>query len=76
MRKIRLSSAAEKAMKAWTLSRRSIPAPAPSYNLCTSSGFVAACQNPTGAFAALRFLPPRERETARIYDEDGYCLYR
>lgn len=69
-----LSPAARKALESWAAPRAS--APAPSYNLCTVSGLAAAAETFTGAFRALRYLPAEERETARIYDDDGYCLYR
>ena len=76
MKLFNLSPAAQKALEAWNASRPAAAVPAPSFNLCTVSGLAATCATFTGAFKALRFLPARERETARIYDDDGYCLYR
>ena len=68
-----IAPAALQALQSWQAGK---PAPAPSFSLCTSSGLAAACDTFTGAFRALRFLPSGERETARIFDDDGYCLYR
>ena len=73
MKMFNLSAAAQKALEAFN---NRPAATAPCYNVQTSSGFTAAAETFTGAFRAIRFLPSREQSTARIYDEDGYCLYR
>lgn len=73
MKMFNLSAAAQKALEAFN---NRPAAPAPCYNVQTSSGFTAAAETFTGAFRAIRFLPSREQSTARIYDEEGYCLYR
>ena len=76
MKLLKLSPAARKALKAWEAGKAAAVAPSPSYSLCTASGLAAACATFTGAYRAIRCLPAQERETARIYDEDGYCMYR
>ena len=73
MKLFNLSPAAARAFEGWDAAR---PAAEESFNLCTASGLAAACATFTGAFKAIRRLPSREQETARIYDENGYCLYR
>ena len=73
MKLFNLSPAAARAFSSWNASQ---PAPAPSYNVRTCSGLSGTYESATGAFKALHFLPARERETACIYDEDGYCMYR
>lgn len=73
MKILNIAPAALKALEAF---HNRPAAPAPCYNVQTSSGFTAAAETFTGAFRAIRFLPAREQNTARIYDEDGYCLYR
>lgn len=74
MKIMNIAPAALKAMEAFH--NRPAAVPAPCYNVQTASGFSAAAETFTGAFRAIRFLPSREQSTARIYDEDGYCLYR
>lgn len=76
MKHFRISRAAEKATEKWNSGRAASTSSVSSFNLCTSSGFAAACKTFTGAYKAIRFLPVQEQKTARIYDEDGYCLYR
>ena len=80
MKLFHLSPAAQKALDAWNASRPAAvtaqAAPAAPYNLRTVSGLAAACATFTGAIRAIHCLPPKERDTARIYDDDGYCLYR
>lgn len=71
-----LSSAAAKTFAAWGSSKPAAHVAVQSYTARTSSGFSAVRDTFTGAFEALRFLPENDRETARIYDDDGYCLYR
>lgn len=73
MKLFNLTPAAQKALEAF---HNRAAAPAPCYSVQTASGFSAAAETFTGAFKAIRFLPSREQSTARIYDEDGYCLYR
>lgn len=77
MRIFNLSSAAERALSA---AIRTVPvqpsAPAQSFTVHTASGASLDAASATGAFRALHLLSPRDRETARIYDDDGYCLYR
>ncbi len=73
MKLLNIAPAALKALEAFH-NRPAVPAPC--YNVQTASGFSAAAETFTGAFKAIRFLPAREQSTARIYDEDGYCLYR
>lgn len=74
MRIFNLSSAAEKAIAAALRPPRT--AYAPSFTVHAASGVSLDASTATGAFRALRLLSPRDRETARIYDDDGYCLYR
>ena len=76
MKLFNLSPAAARALDAWNAARPAASVPAPSFNLCTVSGLAAVCATFTGAFKAIRLLPAREQETARVYDDDGYCLYR
>lgn len=76
MKLFHLAPAAQKALEGWNASRPAAASSAQSFNLCTVSGLAAACATFTGAYKAIRCLPAQERETARIYDEDGYCLYR
>lgn len=78
MKLFNLSPAAARALDAWNAARpaAAAPAPAPAFNLCTVSGLAAAFATATGAFKAIHSLPAREQETARIYDDNGYCLYR
>ena len=73
MKLLNIAPAALKALEAFH-NRPAVPAPC--YSVQTASGFSAAAETFTGAFKAIRFLPAREQSTARIYDEDGYCLYR
>ena len=73
MKLFNISAAAEKALEAFH-NRPTVPATC--YTVQTASGFSAAAETFTGAFRAIRYLPAREQNTARIYDEDGYCLYR
>ena len=73
MKTLTISPAALKALEAFT---DRPDAPAPSFSVQTASGFATAAATFTGAFRAIHYLPPREKNTARIYDEDGYCLYR
>lgn len=70
------SSAAERALSAALRPVRRSPAVAPSFTVRAASGAVLDATTETGAFRALRLLDPRDRETARIYDENGWCLYR
>lgn len=74
MKLMNIAPAALKALEAFH--NRPAAVPAPCYSVQTASGFSAAAETFTGAFKAIRFLPAREQNTARIYDEDGYCLYR
>ena len=74
MKLFNISAAAEKALEAFH--NRPAVVPAPCYTVQTASGFSAAAETFTGAFRAIRYLPAREQNTARIYDEDGYMLYR
>lgn len=76
MRIFNLSSAAEKAIASALRPVRRSPAPAPSFTVRAASGASLSAATATGAFRALRVLSPRDRETARIYDDDGWCLYR
>lgn len=76
MRIFNLSSAAERALSAALRPPRPVPACAPCFTVHTASGVSLDAASATGAFRALRLLSPRDRETARIYDDDGYCLYR
>lgn len=76
MRIFNLSSAAEKALAAALRPPRPVPAYAPSFTVRAASGAALDASTATGAFRALRLLNPSDRETARIYDDDGYCLYR
>ena len=73
MKLLNIAPAALKALEAFH-NRPAVPAPC--YSVQTASGFSAAAETFTGAIKAIRFLPAREQSTARIYDEDGYCLYR
>lgn len=73
MKLFNISAAAEKALEVFH-NRPAVPAPC--YTVQTASGFSAAAETFTGAFRAIRYLPAREQSTARIYDEDGYMLYR
>ena len=76
MRIFNLSAAAEKALAAALTPSRPAPDRAPAFMVHAASGASAAASSATGAFRALRLFTPRDRETARIYDEDGWCLYR
>lgn len=76
MKLFNLSPAAARAFDAWNAARPAAAAPAPAFNLYTVSGLAAAFATATGAFKAIHSLPAREQETARIYDDNGYCLYR
>lgn len=76
MRIFNLSAAAEKALSAALRPVRRSPAPAPSFTVRAASGASLSAATATGAFRALRLLSPTDRETARIYDDDGWCLYR
>ena len=73
MKFLNIAPAALKALEAFH-NRPAVPAPC--YTVQTASGFSAAAETFTGAFRAIRYLPAREQSTARIYDEDGYMLYR
>ncbi len=75
MRIFNLSARAEKAMEK-ALRLQSSPAPVPCYTVRAASGAALDTSTATGAFRALRRLSPTDRETARIYDNDGWCLYR
>lgn len=74
MKILNIAPAALKALEAFH--NRPAAVPAPCYTVQTASGFSAAAETFTGAFRAIRFLPSMEQNTARIYDEDGYMLYR
>lgn len=76
MRIFNFSSTAEKAISAALRPSRPAPALAASFTVRAASGVALDASTETGAFRALRLLSPRDRETACIYDEDGYCLYR
>ena len=73
MRNFNLSSAAEKALAASLRPSRPV---ALSFTVRAASGATLDASTATGAFRAIRLLKPCDRETARIYDDDGYCLYR
>lgn len=73
MRIFNLSAAAEKALAVFP---RPITRPAPSFTVRSASGKSVDASTATGAFRALQFFPACDRENARIYDEDGYCMYR
>ena len=76
MRIFNLSAAAENALAAALRPVQPSPSYAPSFTVRAASGASLDASTETGAFRALRLLSPRDRETARIYDDDGYCLYR
>lgn len=76
MRIFNFSAAAEKAISAVLRPVRRSPAPAPSFTVRAASGVSLDSATATGAFRALRLLSSTDRETARIYDDDGWCLYR
>ena len=76
MRIFNLSAAAEKAISAALRPPRRVPAYAPSFTVRAASGAVLNASTATGAFRALRLLNHHDQESARIYDDDGYCLYR
>ena len=77
MRIFNLSSAAEHAISAALRPARiPVTVPVPSFTVRAASGASIDASTATGAFRALRLLTPGDRETARIYDDDGYCLYR
>lgn len=73
MKMFNLSAAAQKALEAFN-NRPAVTAP--TYTVRTASGFSAVAETFTGAFRAIRFRPSQDQGTARIYDEDGYCMYR
>ena len=73
MRIFNLTSAAEKAL---TSALRSVPCYSPSFTVRAASGFILDASTATGAFRAIQRLAPSDRETARVYDDNGYCLYR
>lgn len=73
MKRITISPAALKALEAFTNGTRP---QAPYFAVNTRAGFATAAATFTGAFRAIRSLPLMEQNNARIYDEDGYCLYR
>lgn len=73
MKRITISPAALEALEAFINGR---PAPDPYFNVNTRAGLATAAETFTGAFRAIRNLSAQERSTARIYDENGYCLYR
>ena len=75
MRIFNLSAAAERALSSALAPVRPDPRRASFFMVQTASG-PADAATATGAFRILRQLSPRDRETARIYDEDGLCLYR
>ena len=75
MRIFNLSRAAERAI-ASALRPTPVRIPVPSFTVRAASGVALDASSATGAFRALRLLSPRDRENARIYDDDGYCLYR
>ena len=75
MRIFNLSARAERAISA-ALRPAPAPVPVPSFTVRAASGIALDASTATGAFRALRLLTPRDRETAKIYDDDGYCLYR
>lgn len=56
--------------------RRSAAVAVPCFMVQTREGFAADAATFTGAFRAIRRLPAEKRETARVYDENGYCMYR
>ena len=74
MRMFNFSAAAERALS--SVLRPARPDPDPWFTVQAASGVSLAASSATGAFKALRLLSPRDRETARIFDEDGLCLYR
>ena len=76
MRIFNLSAAAEKALSAAANPVRPASVLAPSFTVRAASGAALDAATATGAFRALRLLSPRDRENARIYDDDGWCLYR
>lgn len=73
MKRITFSPAALKTLEAFTNGTRP---QAPYFAVNTRAGFATAAATFTGAFRAIRNLSAQERSTARIYDENGYCLYR
>ena len=52
------------------------PSAVPSFTVRAASGAAMSAATATGAFRAIRLFSPSDRETVRIYDDDGYCLYR
>lgn len=76
MRIFNFSAAAEKALSAVLRPARPAPVLDPSFTVRAASGVSLDSATATGAFRALRLLSPTDRETARIYDDDGWCLYR
>ena len=69
-----LSSVVEKALAAALRPVRRDPEPW--FTVQAASGASVAASTATGAFRALGLLSSRDRENAKIYDEDGLCLYR
>lgn len=76
MRMFHLSPAAEKALAAALRPAPRPSAPVPCFTVRAASGAAYDASTATGAFRALSSMTPRDRETARIYDDDGWCLYR
>lgn len=52
------------------------PSADPFFMVNTRDGFAADAATFTGALRAIRRLPSNARESAAVYDENGYCLYR
>ena len=75
MRIFTLTAAAERAIAA-VLAPAPRRIPSPSFTVRAASGAALDAATVTGAFRAIRQLPQRDRENVRIYDDDGYCLYR
>ena len=76
MRIFNLSARAESALTSALQALQPAPAPDPYYTVRAASGSAREAATATGAFRILRQLAPADRETARIYDADGWCLYR
>ena len=76
MRIFNLSAAAERALSSASSPARRETAYIPFFTVRTASGASLDAASATGAFRILRQLSPGDRENARIYDEDGLCLYR